>query len=124
MISANVAIKALDRMAASMRFFPADEGVREIVAEELAAICSTDDQVDWLARRMSQVYHEWPGVEEMRACYCARYPPADGREVYSSAFPDGIPSERPAPVEVHALPPADVRLAIQRAAKRLPEARL
>lgn len=94
MITANACVRALDRMAAGLKFFPADEGVREVIAEELGAICSNDSELDWLARRMVNLYRDgWPGTEEMRACFCSRYKPRDKREVFTAVFPGGIPSE-------------------------------
>ncbi len=82
-------------------YFPASEGAKGLIVSEIAAMVPSFEQGVWLARRMSQLYSKWPGAKEMRAVYCGRYKPADGIEVDSEVFADGIPSERkPEPVRI------------------------
>ncbi len=57
---------------------------------------------------MIHLYAEWPGVYELRACFCSKFRPADGVEARSSVYLDGVPSERPAPDPLPALPPGCV----------------
>ncbi len=99
--------KTVGRLAL-LKFFPASDIVaRAVVMTELMEICETDEQVDWLGKRMSALYTEWPGLRELRAVFCSKFKPADGIEVDSTdpRFVDGVPSERElsAPESVHAL---------------------
>ena len=61
-------------------------------------MCASEEQVRWLIDRMtSGIYAEWPGVHEMRACFCCRYKPKDGINAYSTIYPDGLPIDPTAP---------------------------
>ena len=84
--------KVLARLSL-MRFFPADPEARAIIAEDLCDLAGGDEQLEWLARRLADLYSEWPGLRECRAVFCARYTARDGRETYSETYPGGIPSE-------------------------------
>ncbi len=76
-------------------YFPKAPAAQALVTDELARMCGSVDQGTWLIRRMSNLYGKWPGLHEMRAAYCAKYPALDGIEVYSQVYIDGIPSEKP-----------------------------
>lgn len=76
-----------------MKFFPGDEDFRAALIELLGEMCHDDEQVLWLAKRMRNLYQEWPGAHELRAVLCARYIPRDGIEVNSAVYLDGVPSE-------------------------------
>ena len=93
MLSGHVISKAIGIMSL-MKFFPAGDEFRAALMEMLGEICETDEQVIWLARRMRNLYQEWPGSHELRACFCAKHSPKDGLEVFSAVYHDGIPSER------------------------------
>ena len=82
-----------------MKFFPSSDTVaRATVMLELMQMCSTDDQVEWLSKRLTALYTEWPGLRELRAVFCFKFKPFDKIEVNSAdpRFIDGIPSENPA----------------------------
>jgi hypothetical protein len=89
-------LELLGRLAL-LRFFPAgNEAVMEALMVLVGAMCETEDQVRWLVERMtSGIYAEWPGPQEMRACYCSRFRPRDGINAYSQVYPDGLPPSRP-----------------------------
>jgi hypothetical protein len=79
----------------AMQFFPGDEAARVGIAEELASMCHTIEEVEWVARRTRSLYPQWPGVHEIRAVYCQKHRPKDGIDAFSSIYPDGIPPEHP-----------------------------
>ena len=106
-----------------LRFFPGDEIAMVALMRLCDAMCHNEDEVRWLVDRMtSGIYSEWPGISEMRACFCNRFKPKDGINAYSSVYPDGLPPDPTAPprreiaaAELKALPPgrqvsADARL--------------
>lgn len=95
MITPEAMTKAIDEMAATLKYFPANATPIARILSEMAA---TDAQVLWLARRLPQLHNEWPGALEMRAVFCSRFRPRDGVEAYSTdqRFADGIPSEKAA----------------------------
>jgi hypothetical protein len=98
--------KAVSRIAL-MPFFPSsDPNARALVFEDIVNICESDAHAEWLAMRFCQVFRNgWPGLEELRAVYCARFKPCDKRFADSHAYPDGIPSEREMGIiEVKGLP--------------------
>lgn len=94
-----------------MRFFPGDEGTRAGLAKTLTLICRTDDQLDRLITKFKLCYAAWEGDFELRACACSMFTPADGFEVASKVYPDGVPSfaELRHP-ELASIPPAARRL--------------
>lgn len=98
--------KAVSRIAL-MPFFPSsDPNARALVFEDIVNICESDAHAEWLSMRFCQVFRNgWPGLEELRAVYCARFKPCDKRFADSHAYPDGIPSEQETGiVEVKGLP--------------------
>jgi|SRR5271157_1397460 len=96
----------------ALPFFPNDEYVMIAICRLAGAMCHNEKEVRWLVDRMtSGIYAEWPGIQEMRACFCSRFPPRDGINAYSSVYPDGIPPENPkqlAGAELPALPEGHV----------------
>ncbi len=107
MLSVNTLAKAVGTMSL-MKMFPGGDEFRGALMELLGEMCETDEQVLWLARRMRDLYREWPGANEVRAVLCSKYSPKDGVEVFSDVFHDGIPSERMAAFP--ALPAANPRM--------------
>ena len=96
MITPEAMAKAIDEMATTLKFFPAKATAIGRILTEMA---SSDAEILWLARRLPQLYNEWPGALEMRAVFCSRFRPRDGVEAYSTdqRFADeGIPSEKAA----------------------------
>ena len=88
----------INRLVASMAtipFFPAEETARLALVDTLGEMAENEDQVRWLVRRMRNLYSQWPGEREMRACFCSRYRPKDGLNAYSTVYLDGLPSEHP-----------------------------
>jgi hypothetical protein len=89
-----------------LRFNPlADPQATAALMEELAAMCPHRQALEWLAKRAPNVYTEWPGLRELRALLCSRFKPADGIDIDSAVYVDGIPSERLMEPERLALPP-------------------
>ena len=82
---------------AMLRFFPAGNSAVLIgLARLVNQMCAEESQVRWLVDRMtSGIYAEWPGPQEMRACFCSRFKPKDGLNAYSTVYPDGIPLSEP-----------------------------
>jgi hypothetical protein len=80
-----------------MPFFPStDKNIRALLIQDLASICESDAHAEWLAIRFVQLFRaQWPGLEELRAVYCKRFRPVDGRETDSSSaeYSGGFPSE-------------------------------
>lgn len=75
-----------------MGFFPASDGNSlAVIAEEIASMCTEDEQAIWLARQFTAAHSKWPGLSEFRAFYCWCYKPADGINANSQVFADGIP---------------------------------
>lgn len=80
MIKAKTLKRALERLG-QLRFFPA---VSWPVGDTIGRMCRTDEEVEWLAEKMCQLYDEWPGPHEFRAIFCVKYHPADGIETFST----------------------------------------
>jgi hypothetical protein len=100
MITVKAAAKAIARMS-QIRYFPGDEDVRAVLMEDLGAICETDAQVDWLARRAVDLVREWTGVHVIWQIYFSKYPPRNERQrmldrqtTATAEFPEGVPSEK------------------------------
>ena len=87
--------KLISKLGGTMKYFPGDDDARLGIIEQVGEMCSTEEQVEWLVKRMPKLYGEWPGVAEMRALLCTKWKPKDGFELYSSVYADGIPSETP-----------------------------
>lgn len=123
MISPNVLDMAVARIGL-MPFFPQSDAARAVVALELAAMCGSDDQVNWLATRFTTLFKRWPGLAELRAVLCSKFRPLDGVEANSVAFPDGCPSEKPPVIpdyrQISADPKIESFMRKLAGAKRLP----
>jgi hypothetical protein len=111
MVNVAAVTRALGRLTL-MKYFPADDAARTALVEMVCGMIHHEDQAEWLARRMLQIYREWPGPYEMRACFCGRYKPTDGINAYSEIYPDGLPIDPTAPPrpeiaapDLRALPP-------------------
>src|SRR5271166_5469024 len=92
-LSKSVVEQAVTEIAMTPFFPGSDDESRAVLLSHLDQICSTDDQVRWLANRFTIVFPKWPGLRELRALACSKFRPKDGVEIYSEAYPDGIPSE-------------------------------
>jgi len=113
MITSEVAMNAVRSMAV-IPFFPSDEFAQTTIMNEVAAMCETTQQAQWLVKKMIRIYSSWPGPREMRACFCSKFRPADGFEVGSTVYPDGIPSDKEQLPQIAApehlsLPPGESR---------------
>jgi hypothetical protein len=87
-----IAIK-LEKLA-MLKFFPSDEGARLGILDLVCKMAQSEEQVDWLVNRMTDgLYNEWPGPAELRACFCSKFRPKDGKSISSGIYLDGIPSE-------------------------------
>ena len=81
---------------AVLKFFPSDELARASLIRMLMEMCRCQEEAAWLVNRMTDgsLYNEWPGPYELRAVFCSRFSPLDGKNVVgTAAYPDGIPSE-------------------------------
>jgi hypothetical protein len=90
-----------------LKFFPTDAQARASVILLIAEMATNEDQVKWLVQRMLDLYDEWPGPRTLRAVFCHRYKPADGKDLRTAicpGYPEGLPSEKPEP-PLLALPP-------------------
>jgi hypothetical protein len=94
MLNAKIVAEAIDRLSL-MPYFPMDPGAKKELGKAMAEMCATDEQVQWLCRRMPQLHDKWPGEREMRAVLCSKFRPKDGLEMESDIYADGIPSENP-----------------------------
>ena len=77
-----------------LKYFPNDEFAMLALVRQVGEMCESEAAVEWLVHRMLKLYAEWPGIQEMRACYCSKFRPKDGVNAYSQVYADGIPSER------------------------------
>lgn len=83
---------------AVLRFFPVEPAARLVIIRLIGEMTHNDDQIRWLIKRMtSGIYAEWPGIAELRACFCCRYKPKDGIEAHSTVYPEGLPPDPMAP---------------------------
>lgn len=93
MVNVKRAAQAVARLGA-LKFFPTDPHAQTGIVQIVCEMAADDSQVDWLVNRMIGLYNDWPGPRELRACFCSRFKPKDGRECHSMIYVDGIPSER------------------------------
>ncbi len=85
----------IGRWGGTLKFFPSDEDARIGIAEQLASMARSEEEIRWLVKRVPELHNQWPGIREVRAVFCGRFRPVDGIEAGSEIYPDGIPSERP-----------------------------
>lgn len=64
----------------ALKFFPSDEGARLAVMELIRKMVSTKAELLWLTEAMIDEVGEWHGTAQLRALFCSRFKPADGRE--------------------------------------------
>jgi hypothetical protein len=105
MVNVAAVTKALGRLTL-MKYFPADDTARTALVEMVCGMIDHEDQAEWLAKRMLQIYREWPGPYEMRACFCGRYRPLDGVNAYSEIYANGLPPDPTAPPRPEIAAPA------------------
>jgi hypothetical protein len=119
-ITPESATRSVNRLAL-MAFFPSDPEVRAALVDIVMEMTESQDQLDWLVARALKLYTKWPGVAELRALYCSKWPPRDGVTTYSSIYLDGIPSERNSPEPTPPAPGSDdpeLDRAVKEAAKK------
>jgi hypothetical protein len=88
-----------------LKYFPAEPAARLALVKLVVSMASDESQVKWLVQRTISVCNEWPGPLVFRQIFCSRFRPADGISAGpTEMFPEGLPSERPAP-SLPALPP-------------------
>ena len=94
---------------AALKFFPADDGARIAIGDELRSMCNTGDEMVWVCARALRLFSEWPGVQAIRAVYCSKFFPLD-RDTRAECpeYPDGVPAEVVAPAPL-LLPPAGAK---------------
>jgi hypothetical protein len=93
-----------------LKFFPTDPGGRAEVMLLIGRMAHNEGQVKWLVQRLLDLYDEWPGPRTLRAVFCHKYKPADGKDLRTAicpGYPEGLPSEKPEPPML-ALPPGHV----------------
>jgi hypothetical protein len=78
-----------------LRFFPSDESARLAIVRMVGEMAANEEQVRWLVRRTLDLWNEWPGPLELRAVFCSRFKPRDGKNAYSERFTNGIPAAEP-----------------------------
>jgi hypothetical protein len=49
--------------------------------------------LDWLIKRVVNLWNKWEGIRELRAVYCSHYRPGDGIESTSAIYTDGVPPD-------------------------------
>ncbi len=67
-----------------MKYFPAGDAQRTLIAALLGRLASNKQQLDWLVSALLNHVPEWPGPMEVRGLFCTRYKPADGKEANCS----------------------------------------
>lgn len=90
-----------------LKYFPSSDFAQAGIVRLVCQMATTEDQIRGLVDRMLNLYNDWPGPQEMRACFCSKFKPADGIEASSAVFfeSDGIPSEKEsAPQQLEAQP--------------------
>jgi hypothetical protein len=111
MIDEQIAAHAVSGLSL-LRFFPSDAGAKTFLAAMIQEMCETPEQAIRLVKRTFQLHNEWPGPQELRAVFCSMFKPADGIDIASAIYADGIPAEHPQPqAERLALPPGHIATA-------------
>ncbi len=85
-----------------LKYFPSDADGRAALVEMVCGIIETDEQAEWLAKRVLAIYNEWPGPQEIRATFCGRFRPSDGINAYSQVYQDGLPPDPEAAPRIEA----------------------
>ena len=92
MIDVKKATQSIGKLA-MLKFFPMDKETRTEIVALICSMVRSNEEIDWLVRRVITLYGDWPGPREVRAVYCSRFIPMDGIEVYSDVYPSGIPRD-------------------------------
>lgn len=71
---------ALAKLTMIPRHPLAEQSTRLALTDLLDRMSETAEQIDWLAEEAINQFDKWPSARELRALYCMRYKPADGRE--------------------------------------------
>lgn len=87
-------MQLIGQWGGTLKFFPGDAEARIGIAESLIEMASSEEQVRWLVKRLPKLFTEWPAMHEVRAVFCSKFKPADGVEVYSEVYLEGIPAEK------------------------------
>jgi len=114
-ISTEFALVAAEMMD-GMDFFPAGAGARGMIADEIAAMCASEDEALWLVKRMVRLYRKWPSLVELRFVYCEKHHPLDCIQPTieaSEIHPLGLPPEGPPPLEPKMIAPGPEQVAIE-----------
>lgn len=77
-----------------MKYFPSEPAARTALVRIVCEMAPDEAHIRWLVNRALKLYAEWPGIMELRACYCSKFKPADGIEAYSQVYSEGIPTEK------------------------------
>ena len=77
----------------TLKYFPSDTEARFGIAAALAKMVATESQLRWLVEVAPTLYTDWPGVKEIRGLLCMKFKPADGIEVATEVYPDGLTVE-------------------------------
>lgn len=102
MVNVKEAAQSVEKLS-MLRFFPAGPNAQAGIVQLACEMAKSNAQIDWLVDRMLKIYNEWPGPREMRACFCNRYPPADGVSACSDVYPEGsFPKDPTAPSRIEA----------------------
>lgn len=75
----------------ALKFFPSDEGARLAVMELIRKMVSTKAELLWLTETMIDSVGEWHGTAQLRALFCSRFKPADGKEGADCVVPGFTP---------------------------------
>lgn len=95
----------------TLKYFPSDPEARLGIAQQIAKMVRSEDQLRWLVDVVPTLYSDWPALREIRALFCMKFPPLDGIEAVSETFPDGLTREQLNPGKKLALPaPEPLRL--------------
>lgn len=92
-ISAEAANQAVETLA-SLPFFPTEAPARAMIADLLRRLVEQPRGLHWLIRTVLDCWRKWEGPMELRALYCSRFKPLDGKTAYSAAFPNGYSREQ------------------------------
>ena len=80
------ALAAVEKLGVVMSMVPGGIA-RRIIAEEVVLFVCAPMSLAWLIKQAPMIYKGvWPGMYELRALYCAKFPPKDGQVAESGVF--------------------------------------
>jgi hypothetical protein len=88
-VNVQQATESIAKWASNLNFFPDDPDSRTTIVQTVCEMANDNEQIDWLVKRVISIYSNWPGLREVRACFCHRFKPCDGIEAFSSVYLDG-----------------------------------